>query len=48
LTQELIGDALGLTTVHENRIFRSLGTDKLIRTDGRFLTILGFEASSLL
>jgi CRP-like cAMP-binding protein len=48
LTQELIGDALGLTTVHVNRTFRSLRTDKLIRTDGQFVTILDFEALSLL
>ncbi len=30
LTQELIGDALGLTTVHVNRTMRSLREDKLI------------------
>jgi CRP-like cAMP-binding protein len=48
LTQELIGDALGLTTVHVNRTLRSLRTDKLIRTDGQLVTILDFEALSLL
>jgi CRP-like cAMP-binding protein len=48
LTQELIGDALGLTTVHVNRTFRSLRADKLIAIDGQFVTILDFEALSLL
>jgi hypothetical protein len=44
--QELFGSALGLTTVHVNRTFHSLSTDKLIRTDGPFVTIVGFEALS--
>jgi CRP-like cAMP-binding protein len=48
LTQELIGDALGLTTVHVNRTFRSLREDKLISIDGKWVTILDFEALSLL
>jgi CRP-like cAMP-binding protein len=48
LTQELIGDALGLTTVHVNRTFRSLRADKLISIDGQCVTILDFEALSLL
>jgi len=48
LTQELIGDALGLTTVHVNRTFRSLRADKLIAVEGQFVTILDFEALSLL
>jgi CRP-like cAMP-binding protein len=48
LTQELIGDALGLTTVHVNRTFRSLRDDKLIEIDGKSITILDFEALSLL
>jgi CRP-like cAMP-binding protein len=48
LTQELIGDALGLTTVHVNRTLRSLRTDKLIMIDGQLVTILDFEALSLL
>ena len=48
LTQELIGGALGLTTVHVNRTFRSLREDKLIAIDGKFVTILDFEALSLL
>jgi CRP-like cAMP-binding protein len=48
LTQELIADALGLTTVHVNRTLRALREDKLIAKDGRFVTILDFEALSLL
>ena len=48
LTQELIADALGLTTVHVNRTLRALREDKLIATDGHSVTILDFEALSLL
>lgn len=48
LTQELIGSALGLTTVHVNRTFRSLREDKLIAIDGKRVTILDFDALSLL
>jgi CRP-like cAMP-binding protein len=48
LTQELIGDALGLTTVHVNRTLRALREDKLIAIDGKAVTILDFEALSLL
>jgi transcription initiation factor IIE alpha subunit len=48
LTQELIGGALGLTTVHVNRTLRSLREDKLIAIDGMCVTILDFDALSLL
>jgi CRP-like cAMP-binding protein len=48
LTQELIGDALGLTTIHVNRTMRSLRQDKLIEINGKSVTILDFEALSLL
>lgn len=48
LTQELIGSALGLTTIHVNRTLRSLREDKLIAIDGKHVTILDFEALSLL
>jgi CRP-like cAMP-binding protein len=48
LTQELIGDALGLTTVHVNHTLRLLREDKLIAIDGKTVTILDFEALSLL
>jgi CRP-like cAMP-binding protein len=48
LTQELIADALGLTTVHVNRTLRALREDRLIAMDGRSITILDYEALSLL
>lgn len=48
LTQELIADALGLTTVHVNRTLRALREDKLIAMDGRSVTIRDCEALSLL
>jgi CRP-like cAMP-binding protein len=48
LTQELIADALGLTTVHVNRTLRSLREDKLIEVDNKSVTILDFDALSLL
>ncbi|UXC90124.1 Crp/Fnr family transcriptional regulator [Sphingobium sp. RSMS] len=38
-TQEEIGDATGITTVHVNRMLRALTEDGLIRRDGRFLEI---------
>lgn len=48
LTQELISDAVGLTTVHVNRTLRSLRDAKLIAIDGSNVTILDFEALSRL
>jgi CRP-like cAMP-binding protein len=48
LTQELIGDALGLTTVHVNRTLRSLREDGLIKLSNKCVTILNFDALSLL
>lgn len=48
LTQELIADTLGLTTVHVNRTLRALREDKLIAVDGKSITIVDFEALSLL
>lgn len=48
LTQELVADALGLTTVHVNRTFRKLRDDGLIEVDGRSIRIISFEALSLL
>ena len=48
LTQELIGDALGLTTVHVNRTLRSLRQDRLIEMSCKCVTILDFDALSLL
>ena len=48
LTQELIGDALGPTTVHVNRTLRSLRADGLISINNRQVAILDFDALSLL
>ena len=48
LTRELIGDALGLTTVHVNRTLRSLREDRLIEMTNKCVSILDFEALSLL
>jgi CRP-like cAMP-binding protein len=44
LTQELIGGALGLTTVHVNRTLRALREDKLVAISGKLVTILDFDA----
>jgi Crp-like helix-turn-helix domain len=46
-TQELIRDALGLTTVHVNRTMRALREDKLIAIDGKIVTVLDFQALAL-
>ncbi len=46
LTQEIIGDAVGLTTVHVNRTLRALREDKLIQFGDKRITILDFEALS--
>jgi CRP-like cAMP-binding protein len=48
LTQELIADALGLTTVHVSRTLRALREDRLIAMDGRSVTIVDFDALSSL
>src|ERR1700739_5010239 len=48
LTEEMNDDALCLTKVHVNRTLRALREDKLIAMDGRSVTILDFEALSLL
>jgi CRP-like cAMP-binding protein len=48
LTQELIGDAVGLTPVHVNRTMRSLREDKLIAMDGKRVMVLDFEALCLI
>lgn len=48
LTQELIADALGLSTVHVNRTLRALREDKLVTMNGGAVTIVDFEALSLL
>lgn len=48
LTQELIGDALGLTTIHVNRTLRALREDALITIEGKCVTIGDFDALSAL
>jgi CRP-like cAMP-binding protein len=44
LTQELIGDSLGLTTVHVNRTLRALREKKLIALNDRRVSLLNFDA----
>jgi CRP-like cAMP-binding protein len=44
LTQEFIGDALGLTSVHVNRTMKVLRDSGLIDWRGRRLTVNNFEA----
>ena len=39
-TQHHIGDALGLTPVHVNRMFRALKEERLLEVDGRTIRIL--------
>jgi CRP-like cAMP-binding protein len=48
LTQELIGDAVGLTAVHVNRTLRALREDRLVEINNRCVKIMDFEALSLL
>ena len=43
LTQEELGDTLGLSVVHVNRILQALREERLISFKGRRLTILDFE-----
>ena len=43
ITQSEIGDALGLTSVHVNRVLKELRGDSLIATPGRFVSILDWE-----
>jgi len=44
VTQNEIGDAVGLSTVHVNRSFQALRADKLIELKKGSLTILNWEA----
>lgn len=43
ITQAKIGDALGLSDVHVNRVMQSLRADGLIELKGGLLTVLGWE-----
>lgn len=44
LTQEQIGDIIGLTSVHVNRVFRALEDKKLILRDGHSIELLDIPA----
>ncbi len=44
LTQEDIGDAVGLTSVHVNRILKEMEREGLIRCQKKHLSILDEEA----
>ena len=48
LTQELVGDALGLSIPHVNRTLRQLRTEGLVGIDGQTVTINDFEALAAL
>jgi CRP-like cAMP-binding protein len=48
LTQELIGDILGLTSVHVSRTLRQLRADGLVGIEGQQVTIRNFEGLSAL
>src|SRR4029077_17047291 len=48
LTQELIGDALGLSVPHVNRTLRQLREDALISIDGQVIVIRDIEALAAL
>ena len=43
ITQSELGDTLGLSTVHVNRVLQELRKDGLIRTRGNELTVLDWE-----
>jgi CRP-like cAMP-binding protein len=48
LTQELIGDALGLSLPHVNRTLRRLREDGLVRIEDQRVTINDFDTLSAL
>jgi CRP-like cAMP-binding protein len=48
LTQELIGDALGLSVPHVNRTLRQLREDGLVGIDGQIVSIRDLEALAAL
>jgi CRP-like cAMP-binding protein len=48
LTQELVGDALGLSVPHVNRTLRRLREDDLISLDGQLVVIKDLEALATL
>lgn len=44
MTQEELGDALGLTSVHVNRTVRGLRRDGIMKMRGRTLTVMDWES----
>jgi DNA-binding transcriptional regulator LsrR (DeoR family) len=48
LTQELIGDALGLSGPHVNRTLRQLREEDLVGIDGQIVVIRDLEALATL
>ena len=48
LTQELIGDILGLTSVHVSRMLRQLRMDGFLAIEGQQVTIRNIEGLSAL
>jgi hypothetical protein len=43
MTQAQIGDYLGVTVVHVNRVLRSLSNDRIVRLEKHCVTILNLE-----
>ena len=43
ITQEQIGDAIGLSPVHVSRVFKELRAQRLIRTEGRTITVRDWD-----
>ncbi|HEX8240784.1 MAG TPA: Crp/Fnr family transcriptional regulator [Allosphingosinicella sp.] len=43
MTQEQLADAVGLTSVHVNRVLKQLGEEGLIRRDRRSITIVNWK-----
>ncbi len=48
ITQAELGDTLGLTAVHVNRILQDMRRDRLIRWSGKRMTILNLPALSII
>ena len=43
MTQEQLGDAVGLTAVHVNRTLKSLAADGVVQRDKRFVQLCGWD-----
>ena len=46
MTQEQLGDATGLTSVHVNRTLKALAADGIVQRDRRFLSFSDWESIS--